>query len=616
MQCVAAAAVLGGALVNSAVAEVFFSEDWQNQTPTSFIPTGTPAIGSQIDTSPSTGDPYPISLSVFPNIALPAATGGKAVKVGRPSGTNPVLAMYSNNGAMTSGKTLEYTWMSYQEGLAFNAPQQIGLGMANGLVGRLLFVGVNDLPGKDRNYFYQGQDNQVALNLKPTGQLPGEVAGWDKIRIVANIVQSVDFPEYMTGTFDMFITQDVTNLNTPETPPTEVPLITNGLLGYALIPTEDLATTPFDDRTAGLIRIARGPEISAGPAYFDNIVLKTVVPPPSEWAVNNSGDWDTGSNWNGVVPNAIDATALFGSVITAPRTVNTTTPVVVGAVTFNNANAYTIAGTGSLTFSVGSGSALINVQQGSHTISAPTIFSSNTNVNAAAGAGLRLAGPTTIEAGKTVTKTGTLTVTGPLTLDGGAKLVLDSGSTSIKGAPTLLAGAMIDVQDNTLMIDYTGMGTVAGAIKAQLTTGYNAGAWNGDGINTSLVAQGRGLGWKDSPGTSSITIKYAYYGDTNLDAIVNFDDLLSLAQAYGSSGVWANGDSDYNNQVNFDDLLKLAQNYGLSLLADGEIARLGDVAGQSFVNDWALATSLVPEPTSGFLIAGASCMGVRRRRVG
>lgn len=614
MQNLAVATLLSAALVRGAFGEVFFSEDWQNQTPTSFIPTGAPSIGSLIDTSPSTGDPWPVSLSEFPATALPAAPGGKAVKISRPAGSNPVLAMYSTNGAMTSGRTLEYSWMSYQEGLAFNAPQQIAIGMANGLVGRLLFVGVNDLPGKDRNYFYQGQDNQVALNLKPTGQLPGEVPGWDKMRIVCNIAQSPDFPEYMTGTFDLFLTQDVTNLNTPEILPSEVQLVSNGLLGYALIPTEDLDNTPFDDRTAGLIRIARGPEISAGPAYFDNIMLSTVVPPPSQWAVNSSGDWDTGSNWNGAVPNGVDATALFGTVITSSRTVTTTTPVTVGSLAFNNASSYTIAGSGALTLSVSSGSALIDVQQGSHTISAPTIFSSNANVNAAAGASLRLSGPTTIEAGKTVTKTGTLTVAGPLTLDGGAKLVLDTGSTSIKGVPTLLPGAMIDVQDNSLTIDYTGSGTVASAIRGQLATGYNAGAWNGDGINTSLGTSGKGLGWKDNAGSSSITVKYTFYGDTNLDATVNFDDLLALAQAYGSSGVWANGDSDYNGTVNFDDLLKLAQNYGSTLLAASEISRLGDVSDTSFLGEWALARSLVPEPASLVLIVSALYTGVRHRR--
>jgi hypothetical protein len=52
-------------------------------------------------------------------------------------------------------------------------------------------------------------------------------------------------------------------------------------------------------------------------------------------------------------------------------------------------------------------------------------------------------------------------------------------------------------------------------------------------------------------------------GDLNHDGVVNFADLLTLAQNYGSSkATWEQGDLNGDGMVGFDDLLILAQNYG------------------------------------------------------
>ncbi len=334
---------------------------------------------------------------------------------------------------------------------------------------------------------------------------------------------------------------------------------------------------------------------------------------PAKWAVDSSGDWSIAANWTGEVPNVPIATALFGPVITAPRTVNNSAAVTVGTLTFNNLNSYKLSGSGSLTLAAALGSAQLNVQQGSHEINLPVSFATDASINVAAGAGLLISQPMTIQSGKTVTKNGSLIVSNTLTLNSNAKLLLDSGSTSVKGAPIMQAGSVIDVQDNSLLIDYANQPNPSSAVRALLVGGYAGGSWNGPGINTSLAVSGRGLGWNDNPATSSILIKFTYRGDTNLDSIVNFDDLLALAQAYGSNGQWANGDSDYNGLVNFDDLLALAQNYGLAAMSDGEAARLAGLGGASFASDWALATSLVPEPGS-FFLSGLAFASLKRRR--
>jgi hypothetical protein len=89
-------------------------------------------------------------------------------------------------------------------------------------------------------------------------------------------------------------------------------------------------------------------------------------------------------------------------------------------------------------------------------------------------------------------------------------------------------------------------------------------------------------------------------GDANLDGVVNFDDLLIVASQYnGASGrTWIHGDFNFDTVVNFSDLLILAANYNAPAGA----------------GDWALATSIVPEPASLIVILGASTFLRRHQR--
>lgn len=62
---------------------------------------------------------------------------------------------------------------------------------------------------------------------------------------------------------------------------------------------------------------------------------------------------------------------------------------------------------------------------------------------------------------------------------------------------------------------------------------------------------------------------HSLIGDVNHDAVVNFDDLLTLTQSYGQTGkTFSQGNIDYSADglVGFDDLLKLSQRYGTSLI--------------------------------------------------
>ena len=99
------------------------------------------------------------------------------------------------------------------------------------------------------------------------------------------------------------------------------------------------------------------------------------------------------------------------------------------------------------------------------------------------------------------------------------------------------------------------------------------------------------------------------YGDADLNRAVNFSDLLTLAQHYNQPGTWADGNFDGDATVDFDDLLSLAQNYNFAGLSTLDARTFGsDIA-----SDWALARSLVPEPT-GLLSLSSLIVLARRKR--
>ncbi|HEY7117482.1 MAG TPA: aspartyl protease family protein [Tepidisphaeraceae bacterium] len=103
-------------------------------------------------------------------------------------------------------------------------------------------------------------------------------------------------------------------------------------------------------------------------------------------------------------------------------------------------------------------------------------------------------------------------------------------------------------------------------------------------------------------------------GDSNRDGIVDFNDLVKLAQSYNSelqSDFWANGDFNGDGVVDFNDLVMLAQHYNDPNAADGVI----DLPHYQFDIGLGAAAAGVPEPGGLMLMGGAMvALGRRRRR--
>jgi hypothetical protein len=358
----------------------------------------------------------------------------------------------------------------------------------------------------------------------------------------------------------------------------------------------------------------------AGDASFANAWI--AAPIVSNWSYNGSDEWGNTNDWSTTyAPNAVDAKVVFGSSITAARTVFTDVPITLGSLKFDNAASYQLTGQGSLTIQTSSGNGTITAVQGSHKINLPLAFASDANISVSNGATLTLANPVTVNAGKTLTISGNLIVQTPLTVQaGGAVVLAPLAEVTLSEVPGLAAGAKLDLGSGSAVIRYSNDDATLAAIQSRIAEAYAGGRWSGGGITSSqarsIAGDGSthptGLGFADNAllrrtsfagqavDEASILISYAYAGDCNIDGAVDSLDFNLLAANFGEQGKsWIDGDVNYDGAVDSVDFNLLATNFGLALGTE------------------AFDPALVPEPTA-LTIAGLAMAvtGMRRRRKG
>jgi hypothetical protein len=140
-------------------------------------------------------------------------------------------------------------------------------------------------------------------------------------------------------------------------------------------------------------------------------------------------------------------------------------------------------------------------------------------------------------------------------------------------------GETLDLKDNGLIVDYTGS-TPHNAIKSLITSAYASGAWTGSGIKSSMGnLNTAGVGYAEASELSlssflgqtvdstSMLVRYTYYGDTDLGGQVTLGDHNTLSANYGQSNRrWIHGDTDYDGDVELSDFNRMAGNFGLTSL--------------------------------------------------
>jgi hypothetical protein len=375
-----------------------------------------------------------------------------------------------------------------------------------------------------------------------------------------------------------------------------------------------------------------------GAFTIDNLRLTTIA----DWQSDADGTWTPTASWQeGVAPVGADSTAVFGGVISSPRTITVDAPIQVGAIQFNNSNSYTITGSPINLTVTGLLPTKITVSSGSHTIVAPLTVSQDLVANVTSGASVTLSALQPTTAAITKQGAGTMVVNavraGSLNVNAGAVQMIsnggNSGASSV-GSLTIAAGATLDLANNDLIVNYSGSSPAA-AIRAYLQSGFNAGAWNGTGIASSAAAGDAsaltGLGYAEAADAglhsvdgigvgSAVVVKYTYYGDSSLDGKVDLgNDFNLFLQGFLHGGAsWEQGDYNYDGVVNAADFNLFVNGFKAQGNPLGALDSVIESSALLSGAQKAQLVSLVPEPDTLMLAcaaAGAAVMVRHRRRI-
>jgi hypothetical protein len=370
-----------------------------------------------------------------------------------------------------------------------------------------------------------------------------------------------------------------------------------------------------------------------------------------QWIFDGGGAWNTDSRWTPFAPYAIGDQANFlGALTGGTAHITLDGDRVVGSVTFDNtAGTYSIdqGVGGSLILNNGTSSGLITVLHGSHTVSAPVVLQSTTNVNvnvatdtltlsgpvSGASTALNFTGPGSMlitgaanYAGNTAVASGQVTYGGGVShsvggISGAGTVVTNAGATLTSSGVTVgtlqvngrhnirpnggaagmskvstltIAGATgawtgkLDVNDNGFVVlssSSSSQATLLTQLRDQINSGKNGGLWNGNGITSSTLA---------GPAGTSNSLALIDAGDLG---ITSFRGMTGL-DANSSLIVMAhNGDATLDGKVDALDLNRLAANWQGS----GKVWSGGDFTGDGKVDaldlnalaaNWQFGTSL------------------------
>jgi hypothetical protein len=198
----------------------------------------------------------------------------------------------------------------------------------------------------------------------------------------------------------------------------------------------------------------------------------------------------------------------------------------------------------------------------------------------------------------------------------------------------------LDLKSSDLLLEAsssTAAVTTLAQITNQIASGINGGKWNGQGITSSAAAtdpmldHALGVMLNSNSGSpiyttfdgqsvdaNTILVKYTYYGDANLDGLVNGSDYTAIDNGFnaGLSG-WSNGDFNYDGVINGDDYALIDNSFNMlsSLDVSSDAASPQDMVATVSDQIADVQPSAVPEPsTMGLLAAAAAGLLIRRHR--
>jgi hypothetical protein len=145
-------------------------------------------------------------------------------------------------------------------------------------------------------------------------------------------------------------------------------------------------------------------------------------------------------------------------------------------------------------------------------------------------------------------------------------------------------GAQLDLNEHSLVLN---MPDPLDTALPYLTSAYDHGKWDGTGIISGLAVNTAndylyGVGYA-LQGANALLVRYARYGDANLDDRVDGDDAaaLVLGQATGGTG-WSAGNFNYDAEVDADDYMKFGRgvaSFSQAAPAVAEVSRASQSVG-------------------------------------
>lgn len=226
-----------------------------------------------------------------------------------------------------------------------------------------------------------------------------------------------------------------------------------------------------------------------------------------------------------------------------------------------------------------------------------------------------------VYSGSTVQVEGTLSA-GTLDLAGGRIDVFSGGARIVRAnALAFSAGGWIDLKDNDLVLDYSGVSPLL-SLREKVIAGRNSDWSGGSGITSTMSGMATTLGYAEASAIgidsyggvpiddSSIIVKYTYIGDGDLDGDVDGLDVTRWAEHFTGSlsgsplatKLWSDGDWDDDGDVDGVDVSLWAAAFTGSLSGSGLIVDAPGAPAEAVAFLAGMGITVVPEP------GGLSCL--------
>jgi len=303
----------------------------------------------------------------------------------------------------------------------------------------------------------------------------------------------------------------------------------------------DLNNSPSAVNEVLVLRDAAGTVITTANFAEDGTAWPAYVSGASLYLRNVTGDTNVGGNWGSSV---VGVGGALNPVSAIYNTADVGSP---GRVGLSDTTVNVGDGQSQTDSTTHSGSERI-VKQGTG-----TLILDGTNTHS---------GGTVIAAGTVIVRNIAALGSGPLEVNAGAKLVLDVGTGDVTvGSVVLAAGGLVDLGAGRLTAV---SGLSRAAILAAINAGKGDGSWNGSfGVISNVAASlwsggvARTLGWIENGG-GSFTLAYAAPGDSNLDGLIDIQDVSNFVAGsqlnVGGPSDWEQGDFNHDGVVDLLDV--------------------------------------------------------------